>query len=430
MYLRIFKVLVFIIALGFSGLRAQQFTSSPYSRYGIGDIFSGGTGHNIATGGACIAENTPYYLNTVNPAANTQLPLQRFVFDVGFDLKFTSMESLTQSQKNSNATFRYLAAGFAVKPWWTFTFGISPYSAVGYFFQDTVKVSSGKEERKYLENFQGKGGLSQVNLSTSFKFLEMFSFGLRGKYVFGNIERRDSVITLVSGYESYSSGFNNYVIRGFVGDFGLLAEKSFNSKKDSSKNVFKASAGFFYSGTAKLKYRSEFLMTSYNTLTANRDTVANDTLYDGKIIVPKSFGVGLSMEFFDKLTVNADYKYQDWKYFKMPSQENVSCFKENKFYALGVQFVSAKFSSRYYKTINYRFGIHKNETYLSLDGYAIEDKGVSFGLGFPIRSLLLNVSFDMGSRGTTEHNLYKEKYFLLHFNVTAHDVWFVKRKFQ
>jgi hypothetical protein len=65
-----------------------------------------------------------------------------------------------------------------------------------------------------------------------------------------------------------------------------------------------------------------------------------------------------------------------------------------------------------------------------MNGYNVQDQGFTFGLGFPLRSLLLNVSCDFGVRGTTEHNLYKEKYWLLHFNVTAHDVWFVKRKFQ
>ena len=430
MYLRVFKFLILIILLSFSELKAQRFTTSPYSRYGIGDIFSGATGHNIAMGGAGIAESTPYFLNTVNPAANTDLLLQRFVFDVGFDVKYTKTESEVQNQKNSTATFRYFAGGFAVKPWWSFTFGVSPYSAVGYYCKDTMTVSAGGYERKYVEVFQGKGGLSEVSLGTAFKFLKMFSVGIKGKYVFGDIVREDSLSTFVSDYSSKSVFKNEEIIRGFTSDFGFLAQKSFTSKKDSSKKFLKLAAGIYFSGDAKLNTRSQLLMVSRNSLVGSTDTIANDTLYDGKITIPKSFGIGISAEFFEQLRINMDYRFQDWTNFEMPVEKNASCFKENKYYGMGIQYVNAKYSSRYYKTINYRFGIHKCDTYLKLNGYDIQEKGISFGLGFPIRTLLLNVSCDFGTRGTTDGGLYKEKYFLMHFNVTAHDIWFVKRKFQ
>ncbi|MCR4558834.1 MAG: hypothetical protein K5685_02005 [Bacteroidales bacterium] len=430
MYLRVFKFLILIILLSFSELKAQRFTTSPYSRYGIGDIFSGATGHNIAMGGAGIAESTPYFLNTVNPAANTDLLLQRFVFDVGFDVKYTKTESEVQNQKNSSATFRYFAGGFAVKPWWSFTFSMSPYSAVGYLCKDTVNVKSGDYTRKYAEYFQGKGGLSEVSLGTSFKILKMFSVGVKGKYVFGDIEREDSLNTIASDYTSKTIFKNEEIIRGFTADFGFLAQKSFTSKKDSSKTFLKLAAGVYFSGNTKLNTRSQLTMFSRNSLVGSTDTIANDTLYDGKITIPKSFGIGISAEFFEQLRINMDYRFQDWTNFEMPVEKNASCFKENKYYGMGIQYVNAKYSSRYYKTINYRFGIHKCDTYLKLNGYDIQEKGISFGLGFPIRTLLLNVSCDFGTRGTTDGGLYKEKYFLMHFNVTAHDIWFVKRKFQ
>ncbi|MBQ3658258.1 MAG: hypothetical protein II956_15670 [Bacteroidales bacterium] len=430
MYLRVFKFLILIILLSFSQLKAQRFTTSPYSRYGLGDIFSGVAGHNIAMGGAGIAESTPYFLNTVNPAANADLLLQRFVFDVGFDVKYTKTESVVKKQKNSTATFRYFAGGFAVKPWWSFYFGLSPYSAVGYLCKDTLTVKESDYTRKYVELFQGKGGLSEVSLGTTFKFLKMFSVGVKGKYVFGDVLREDSLNTVATGYYSKTSCKSEDIIRGWAGDLGFLVQRSFDSKKDTTKKFLKLALGVYFSGEAKLNSRSQLLMTSRNSLVGYNDTIANDTLYDGKITVPKSFGIGVSAEFFEQLRINFDYKYQDWKKFTMPYEQNVSGFKENKYYGLGVQYVNAKYSSRYYKTINYRFGIHKTETYLSLNGYDIEEKGVSFGLGFPIRTLLLNVSCDVGTRGTTDGGLYKEKYFLVHFNVTAHDVWFVKRKFQ
>lgn len=432
MYFRTLKFLILFLALSL-GAWAQKITNSPYSRYGIGDINFNGTGHAVALGGTSIAESTPYFLNLVNPAANTNLQIQRFVFDVGFDVKYTNTESQSNSQKNSNSTFRYFAGGFAVKPWWTFTFAMMPYSSVGYAMSDSsnVTLENTSEVYGYSHYYSGKGGLSKISLSTSFKILKMFSIGIQGEYLFGDIERYNYIgVKATDSYYSGSYYNNNYIIHGFNYDLGFLAEKSFKYKKDSTKNCCKFAAGFYYSNKAKLNTRNELLLYTNNSLTATSDTIAADTLYDGKIEIPQSYGFGISAEFFDKFLINADYKYQNWTNFSLPGQENSTTLKENRYYGLGFQFVAAKFSSRYYRTINYRIGIHRSDTYLSINGREIQDKGFTFGLGFPVRSLLLNVSCDFGTRGTTDYNLYKEKYFLIHFNVTAHDVWFVKRKFQ
>lgn len=441
MYLRIFKILVLICALS-SAASAQQLTNSPYSRYGVGDINYSGNGHSVALGGTGIAESTQMNLNSLNPAGNTSLNLQRFVFDVGFDSKYTNTSSSTVCQKNNSASFKYLDAGFAVKPWWFWGFELKPLSSIGYNVSDTIKINNTfnpGDDYSYSNKMTGDGGLSQVSISTSFKFLKMFSVGVKGGYAWGNFERSNILGESAILYSSAVEYKNNYIMHGVNYRLGFLAQRTFVSKKDTLKPAFKIGIGAYYGAESKMQSRNElFIGHSLNYYTSASkyptysviDTIACDTLHSGKITLPKSYGLGISMEFFDKLLVNADYQYQDWSGFSLPGQEETSAMKENKYYGLGIQFAAAKYSSKYYKTINYRLGFHKSDTYLKVNGYDIEDRGFTFGVGFPIRSLILNVSCDFGSRGTTEHNLYKEKYWLLHFNITAHDVWFVKRKFQ
>lgn len=421
---------------------AQSITSSPYSRYGLGDITSPGTGHNIAMGGTSIAESTPLYVNTVNPACLTNLQLQRFVFDVGFDVRYTNTKSSIQSQKNCNTTFKYLAGAFAAKPWWYFSFMLKPYSSMGYKAMDTT---SG-----YTETFEGQGGLNKVAISTAFKFFKMFSVGFTGNVIFGNMERSQQILSTRydyiinnSHYPFTSSYYMNdkRIMHGVQGDIGLRFEKSFKSTKDSLRNALRISAGLYLSNKANITAREERFIRShysyysqyYSGVTyysARTDTLANDTISTAKITLPRGIGVGISMEIAEKLTINADYYTQQWGNFKLPDDVTPSNTRDSKYMGVGLQFAEAKYSSKYYRTIIYRIGAHRQETHLNIGGHGIDEKGVTFGLGFPIRSLLLNISCDLGKRGTTEHNLHEEKYFLMHFSATLHDVWFVKRKFQ
>ena len=414
---------------------AQKITFSPYSRYGVGDISAPVLGHNVATGGSGIGRSSEVYLNLLNPAANNNLPLQRFIFDVGMETKYTTVSSSSASQRNNNTTFKYLAGGFAAKPWWSFVFALRPYSAVGYSMKDTLIMQNGSDQLYYgfTQSVEGSGGLNSVLLSTSFKFFKMLSVGVTGSCLFGSLDR-SNVIQVITSDDYYSStiSYNNrYLMHGFGCDFGAHFQKSFKSPKDSTKTMLRVGLGATLGTDTKLKSRNELqILNHFNFLsTSTIDTICNDTLTKGNVTLPKKIGFGASVELYDRLTVMADYSYQDWTNFDIEGENNTP-LRKSSFMSAGVEYVWDRYSSRFFKTIEYRAGIHTEDTYLELNGTTIKNQGFTFGLGLPLRSILLNIGCDMGKRGTTNNNLYEEKYFLLHFNVTIHDVWFVKRKFQ
>ena len=436
---------------------AQGITGSPYSRYGIGDISNPGTGHNVAMGGTSVAESTPMYVNTVNPACNTNLPLQRFVFDVGFDVKYNEIKSATESEKTSKATFKYLVGGFAAKPWWYFSFSMKPYSAMGYSVSSidsshVMQLNGTDYKFGYRNSFDGKGGLNKVSLATAFKFFKVFSIGFTGSVLFGDIERTQKSYISRSGYVingttyPYTSSYymsNKRVIYGMQGDMGLRFEKRFRSHKDTLRDALRISVGAVFSSNAKLNARNEIFVEDYHTYysyyyngtnyyTAKADTIANDTISKSKVSIPKGFGIGASVEIAEKFTINADYQTQEWGSFQLPDDASKTKFRNSEYMGFGLQFIEDRYSSKRYRQFIYRVGAYKQKTYLELDGHGIDDKGVTFGIGVPVGrgQLLLNINCQIGTRGTTEHNLYKEKYFLVHFNATLHDAWFIKRKFQ
>ena len=93
--------------------------------------------------------------------------------------------------------------------------------------------------------------------------------------------------------------------------------------------------------------------------------------------------------------------------------------------------------SSYWDRITYRAGVRFEKTGLSIDGSgtntnftAINDFGISFGLGLPLKRLsTVNLGFEFGKRGTTENNLIEENYFNLRLSLSLTDInWFKKRK--
>ncbi len=452
MYLKRIKLIALILILSVADAAAQSITGSPYSRYGIGDISNPGTGHNTAMGGTAAAESSPTYVNTVNPACITNQQMQRFVFDVGFDVKYTDIKSATQSEKTSKATFKYLAGAFAAKPWWYFSFALKPYSAMGYYASgvDSSHVFDGNKY-SYKNTYEGKGGLNKVSLSTAFKFAKMFSVGFTGSVLFGNLEQTQNSLMSRTGFVinntvyPYTSNYylkDKRIMHGMQGDIGFRFEKTIASKKDSLRNALRVSLGAYLGSKASLNARDELFIEDYHTYysyrdystayyTAKADTIINDTISDARVRLPRTFGIGASVEIAEKITINADYQTQKWGGFRLPGDASNTKMRNSTYMGMGMEFAEAKYSSKYYRVIIYRIGAYKQQTYLEINGKGIDDKGVTFGLGFPLRGqFMLNVNFQLGKRGTTANNLYEEKYFLLHFNASLRDVWFVKRKFQ
>jgi len=87
--------------------------------------------------------------------------------------------------------------------------------------------------------------------------------------------------------------------------------------------------------------------------------------------------------------------------------------------------------SKYMKKIHYRFGVRYSKTYLQLKNNQLNDYGISFGLGLPLRRSKknINLGFEIGQRGTTNQNLIKENYGRIIINFAIYERWFFKRKY-
>ena len=87
--------------------------------------------------------------------------------------------------------------------------------------------------------------------------------------------------------------------------------------------------------------------------------------------------------------------------------------------------------SNYHNIIRYRLGFQYNSTYLKFENEPIIQQKICFGLGLPFRKTgsFLNLSFEIGQRGTTEYNLIKEQFVNILLGFKFNDIWFIKRKY-
>ncbi len=126
---RIFPILLFFL---FTAIAAEgQVASSPFSKFGIGDLTGTGIAQNQGMGGIGISNPSPWYMNNQNPAL---LVFNRvMVFQAGLQYEKIRESDGTNSQKFGSGNLNYLAIAFPVKlNKWITAIGLMPYSHVNY----------------------------------------------------------------------------------------------------------------------------------------------------------------------------------------------------------------------------------------------------------------------------------------------------------
>ena len=101
-------------------------------------------------------------------------------------------------------------------------------------------------------------------------------------------------------------------------------------------------------------------------------------------------------------------------------------------YAFGLEFTPDKKAiNKYFQMVRYRLGAYTANTYLNLRGQHLQEKVVSFGFGLPMKrsGALLNLSAELGQRGTTQENLIQDTFARFKLGLVLSDIWFIKRKY-
>jgi hypothetical protein len=412
-------LLFFLLAAAYSQTRV----SSPYTRYGIGDLLNNKYIRNISMGGTSFGFRSPNSVNYSNPASYTAFDTLSFVFETGVNSSFTQMQSSTQKQLSNYTSLSYLVFGFPVTKWWGASIGLLPYSSVGYSILDEETLDNiGKTDFLY----EGAGGINQFYFGNAFK-VKNLSVGCNASFLFGSLDKTGTVSFPDSAYFLRTKLKNSTRIDDFFFSYGMQYTKSLSGK-------IKMVAGLVYNANTNLNAKQDSLAYRFfiNSSDAEivKDTLLNSVDNKGTITLPQGIGAGATFGIGDKWLVGADYQMQNWKKFKA---FDVSDSLANSMQAsFGLEFTpNMTATTQRWKRAHFRFGARYNQSYLKLRETQLTEVGVSFGVGLPLKKskTTLNLGFEVGQRGTTDNNLIKESFARVIFSLSVHEYWFIKRRF-
>lgn len=420
------KHILLAISILFVGTNvyAQSDLSSPYSRFGLGDINTGSPNTILkGMGGISNAISSHNILNPNNPASFGAIDSLSFLFDAGFYIKTASYTTSNLTENGSNASFDYASVGLSATKWWKMGLGIMPYSNREY-----NDITTHHGPGKYNVDFIGEGGLSRVYFANAFRITKNLSVGVNASFIFGTLSDLTTIYYPDSTYYINGRRSIDMKINDFKFDYGILYSIPI---KDYKVNI-----GLTYSQGGNINAKRDLFIRSMfngfdNQVENPIDTLAYSINQKVSFRIPHGFGGGISLEKNNRFMIGADFNWTGWKGFEL---NGASDNLQNSWnIAVGGEYKPKATSiSKYYKRIAYRAGFHYDQTYYNVNGTSIDKFGITFGLGLPVpRSLTsFNVAVEIGSMGTIKNKLVKENYFNISIGMSIYDRWFVKRKYK
>jgi hypothetical protein len=396
---------------------AQEGTSSPYSFYGLGDVKFKGTHDVRAMGGLSLVHDS-IHLNLLNPASYSRLKITNF--SVGATSTFNNLSNEQRRETAQRTSLDYLAVGLPLGKKFGATFGVMPFSAIGY------KIQNQTADFRTSRN-TGEGGINKAFAGVAYNFSDNLSFGLDIQYNFGTIET-ESVLFLPDVILG-SRERNESRITGVSTNFAVLYSRQISDKLSLSTTIGYSPESKLNSDNTRNIATITYLVSGNESVSDSQDIAVNDT----KLVVPTkyTFGTGIGMD--KKWFVGLEYVFQENS--KMGNRfddiDNTTFENSNKFILGG--FFIPKYNSftSYWSRVNYRAGLRYENTGLIINSKAINDYGINFGLGLPVggRFSNINVGFEYGKKGTIYNNLIEENYFNISIGLSLNDLWFEKRKY-
>lgn len=410
---------------------AQSGTNSPYSQYGLGLLNEQSSGFNRGMNGLGLGFREHNQVNYLNPASYSAIDSLTFIFDAGLSGQLTNFSENGQRINAKNADFEYAVAGFRVFKHVGVSFGIVPFTNVGYNYSISDFLD-GDRNTTYTNTYNGSGGIHQVYVGAGWEFVKGLSVGANIAYLWGDIDR--SVVNSYSdGYINTLSKYYTATVSNYKLDIGL--QYSFNLNKKNALAV-----GLTYGLGHKLNADPTCMVISTNSNTGVADTTSF-TVNNG-FELPMSYGAGLMWNHNNKLKVGADFTLQKWGGIKYPvyrvindeqSYELTDDYYSDRYkVTLGGEFCNNEMSRSFFDRVRFRAGVSYATSYYKINGLDGPDEiSASIGFGIPIINAYNNRSV-LNVSGQWVHSSAKgmltENTFRINVGITFNERWFMKWK--
>ena len=409
-----------------NGAWAQGGTNSPYSQFGIGALSDQSQSMSRGMNGVGYGLRQGNNVNTLNPASYSGVDSLTMLFDMGVSGQFTHYEEGKLKRNASLASFEYVVGSFRAWKNVGVSFGLLPYSSVGYEY-----ATSSRDQNlgQLTESFTGSGGLHEVFLGFGWRLMKPLSIGVNAGYLWGSIDRSvlpDADATANSLRKNYSTSVSNYKLdigAQWVQPIGRFDHLTLGAVVGLGHN---------------LKNDAEMTIVSTNQLSNSSDTTALK-LADA-FELPMSFGVGAAYQHAGKLTLAADFTLDKWGDVKFPTftgneyKLQSGLLKDRMKINVGLDWLPnpSQMGGRFLEHVHYRLGAGYATPYYYINGKeGPKELSVSAGFGIPIVNMhnnrsVLNISGQWVRSSATD--FLTENYFRINIGVTFNERWFMKWK--
>lgn len=432
------KLIIAALMVTFSmASMAQSGTNSPYSQYGLGVLSDQTSGFNRGMNGLGYGFHEHNQVNFLNPASYASVDSLSFIFDAGISGQVTNFSEKGVKMNANNANIEYVVAGFKLHKRLGVSFGVLPFTNVGYDYSSSANVGATSDDNTatvYSNTYSGSGGLHQVYLGFGWMPFKGFAVGVNGGYLWGSYSRSvvnsysDSYINTLSKY--YSATVNSYKL-----DFGLQYTARL-SKKDNVTIGLTYSLGHGIGGDPECK------VISQNAQTAVSDTAVYKS--DKGLDIPAVYGAGFVWSHDNRWKVGADYTLQKWSSVSFPQYSVVNnvpqygvsstAFSDRHKVTVGGEFCPNETGRKFFQRIHYRIGASYATSYLKIGGMdGPKEYSVSAGFGIPVVNTynnrsLLNISAQWVRQDTKM--FITENSFRINIGLTFNERWFAKWKME
>lgn len=426
------KVFVAISAMALSiGAFAQSGTNSPYSQYGLGVLSDQTSGFNRGMNGLGIAFREHNQVNHLNPASYSSVDSLTFIFDIGLSGQVTNFKEGGRKLNANNADFEYAVAAFRAYKNLGVSFGILPYTNIGYSYLSTGKTTTDVSST-YANSYYGEGGLHEVYLGFGWCLFKGFSLGANVGYLWGDYTK-SVTNSYTDAYAKSISKICSANVTSYKLDFGAQYQLRIDKKNELT-------IGATYGLGHKLGADPSCRVVSTSSATAVSDT-ASYSIKDG-LEIPASISGGLQWNYNNKLKVGIDYNYQGWGSVSYPVYEvknNVPTYALNNQYykdrhkvTFGGEYCGDENNRSFLKRLRVRAGVSYATPYYKINGQdGPSELSLSAGFGIPIVNSYNNRSI-LNISGQWVHssakNFITENTFRINIGLTFNERWFMKWK--
>lgn len=316
-------------------------------------------------------------------------------------------------------------------------FGVSvaftPVTRTGYrvFRQGEIQPDPDLAPVQFGTDYIGTGGVSRFEGGFGYRINDNLALGYGASIYISTLQR--DVTTFFSSTRFQTLSFDETISGSGFGQRAGLFSRFQNTLKDGDEFTLGATVNLPVNISSTRSAQSVRNIDGQSQLVEVEG--GSGIFGDGTIEVPLEFNLGITYNLSKLVGISAEYLYQNWndaQYSFNPTQEQY--YTDRNRIGIGAQFhaYENERSSGFFGNLRYSSGLSYDTGHLKVDGVSVETLMFSAGVGAlsPRAASSVDVSFQVGLRGTKSNDLVQETIWGLKLSLNLAELMFIRQRFQ